>query len=312
MRSKTKTIVCLTLTLLILGCSNSDVANITSPSHSDVANVASLAPNRAITQNEQPPMLPHEVDMEQPLEVPLGFQPPEVDMAGMSPFPFEGREILVPVVRSDAQSGANTVELIGFVNASALKSLLSKTGSLKVVRLADDASDVQVVAVEATGLTLQSKETRTELKLYESTGFRDPKTVFDVAGKSFGGSLVQGLNATKQMHAFPFAGPGAGQPEFPPFPGMPGHEGFGMPGQHGPHDPLNPSGQIQDGIVPGQPELPGVESGPQAGLPQFPSSELPGGQFPNSQLPGLEDSTGGIPNVPSVGDAAQPAILEQP
>ncbi|MCA9144092.1 MAG: hypothetical protein H6823_03150 [Planctomycetaceae bacterium] len=308
MRSKSKTIVCLTLTLLILGCSNSDVAKINAPNPSNTAGVAASLPGRDLEPSDQFPNLPPDPAIQQPLEVPLGFQPPLVDTAGMSPMGFEGREILVPVVRSKTTAGADTVELLGFVNPLALKSLLSEAGTLKLVRIADEASDIQVVAVEATGLALQQGNTQTKLKLFESAGFRDSSTVFDVAGKSFGGQALVGLGGANHPPAFPFGGPGMdGHANLP---GMPGLQGPGaMPGTTPGQDPSGQSfhqepldhndslGQPQNFGAPGQPELPGFSGGPQAGLPQFPDSTA--------------TDAAALPSLPNVGEAPRSTILDQ-
>jgi hypothetical protein len=220
---------------------------------------------------------------------------------------FEGREVLVPVVRAKTTAGTDTVELLGFVNPLALKSLLSETGTLKLVRIADEASDIQVVAVEATGLTLQQGNAETELKLYESAGFRDASTVFDVAGKSFGGHALVGLGGANHPPAFPIGGPGTdGHPSLPGMPGlhapdaMPGTSGQSASGQALHQETLNQDNSLvqpQNVSVPGQPELPGFRGGPQTGLPQLPNAAGAG--------------AGALPTLPNIGEAPQSAILDQ-
>jgi hypothetical protein len=295
MASKTWTIVCLTLTLLICGCSDSDVAKVNAPG---TTGVAAALPNREVAAANQTPFLPPDAGVNQPLDIPLGFQPPEVELPGGFPMSFGGGEILVPVVRFNTDENADVVQLLGFVDVLGLKSLLSKTNTLQVVRLADEASDVQVVAVEAPAVTVQQGDEQNELRLFELPGFRNPTSVFDVAGKKFGGQDVRGLGAA-QVPGIHFGGPGAnGEPNLPSFPGaqmleaapgaIPGIQNGGIPG-----NPPGMFGLERAGERPGlPPELPGLDGGPGVGLPQLPGAAA-------------------LQNLPSDSVAPRPSILEQ-
>ncbi|MCA9123240.1 MAG: hypothetical protein H6822_28145 [Planctomycetaceae bacterium] len=94
MRSKTKTIICLTLTLLLLGCSQGDVAK--ESDHSTESIVGAIAPNHDLGQHGLLPRLPHEPGIDQQLDVPPGFQPPAIDKAGAAAFSFgeEGVQVV--------------------------------------------------------------------------------------------------------------------------------------------------------------------------------------------------------------------------
>ena len=220
MPSKTWTIVCLTLTLLICGCSDSDVAKVNAPG---TVGVTAALPSHDVAEPNHMPLLPPDAGINQPLDIPLGFQPPQIELPGGHPMSFGGGEILVPVVRFDTGEDADSVQLIGFVNALGLKTLLSSTNSLKVVRVADEASDVEVVAVAAPAITVQQGDTKKELNLFELPGFRNPTTVFDVAGKKFGGQDVRSLGAA--LPGVHFGGPGAsGELNHPTLPGTNGLE----------------------------------------------------------------------------------------
>ncbi|MBI2478592.1 MAG: hypothetical protein HYV60_08120 [Planctomycetia bacterium] len=300
MPSNTWTIICLTLTLLICGCSESDVAQINAPG---TAAVSAALPSSAVADSNHASLLPPDAGINQPLEIPHGFQPPEVDLPGAHPMLFGGGEILVPVVRFNSGGNAEEVQLLGFVDALGLKSLLSKTNTLKVVRLADDASDVQVVAIEAPAVTVQQGDTRSELNLFELPGFRNPTTVFDVAGKKFGGQDVCGLGAA-HVPSLPFGGPGAnGEPNFPTLPGAHVLENapVAFPGLHNGETPGDPVGAFgldrtsEHSILP--PELPGFDGGPKAGLPNLPESEpLP--NSPESEpLPNSPHENGNPPTL---------------
>ncbi|MDA1055498.1 MAG: hypothetical protein O3C40_34290 [Planctomycetota bacterium] len=276
MPSRTWTIVTLTLTLLIFGCSDSENAKLVAPVQSGTVGVAAALPNRTAPGSSHPGPLSPNAGGHEALEIPAGFQPPELDIPNDFPHSFGITEILVPVVRTNTDNDANSVELLGFVDALGLKSLLSETTTLKVVRLADEASDVQVVAVEAPAIMVQRGDAQIELNLFELPGFHDPKTVLNVAGKKFGGQDVRGLGAT-HVPGFPFGGFGPdGLPELPPLPQPRAIEETPVvfPRVNFDENPVTPEGNFEqgrDGQRSAPPfALPELDGGPEAGLPQFP------------------------------------------
>ncbi|MBC8352940.1 MAG: hypothetical protein H8E66_13175 [Planctomycetes bacterium] len=229
MFSRTWTIVGLTLTLLIFGCSDADVAKVKAPLQHDTVGVAAL-PSRTTTNSNRIPSLPSgtelpdaklpDAEFDEPLGIPQGFQPPNSDIPDNHSPSFNFSEVLLPVVKTSSKEGKESVQLLGFVDASGLKSLLLETGDLNVVRLADEALSAQVVAIEAPEVTLQQGDEQIELNLFELPGFHDPKTVFDVAGQKFGGQEVHGLGAPR-VPEFSIGAIGSdGESQLPPLPGL--------------------------------------------------------------------------------------------
>ena len=294
MPSNTWTIVGLTLTLLICGCSDSDVVKVNAP---DAVGVVAALPKQSAADSQHVPLLPRDAGVVEPLEVPPGFQPPEVELPSGHLLPFGGGEIMVPVVRFNSDKNTDAVQLLGFVNPVGLKSLLSKTGELKVVRVADEASDVQVLAVETPAITVQRGDRQMALNLFELPGFRNPAAVFDVAGKQFGGQDVRGLGAA-HAPSFPLGMPGtSAEPNFPRMPAadVP-NVPVAFPGLNSDGSPSDPTGISDLGRTsqrPGlPPELPGLDGSPVPGLPQVPGAEA-------------------LPNLPSAELKPQTSILEQ-
>ena len=87
MTSKRWTIVCLTLTLLIFGCTDSEMAKINAPSQPAVG--AAALTSRTASVAPSAPALPSNVDVNERLDIPQQAQPP-----GLPALPgFGGMEV---------------------------------------------------------------------------------------------------------------------------------------------------------------------------------------------------------------------------
>ncbi|MEO8495386.1 MAG: hypothetical protein ABI614_09965 [Planctomycetota bacterium] len=233
MSSKRWTIIWLTLTLLILGCSDSEVAKVKAQGQPGAMGVAAALSNRTTAIANHEPTLPPDAGVAERLEIPPAFQPPLADPSKIAPVPCDVSQILLPVVGTGPAANADEVRLLGFVDALGLKTLLSKANTLKFVRLSDAAGDMQVVAVVAPVVTVQQGTAQIELNLFQLPGFHDPTTVMDVAGKSFGGQAIRGLGPVQDPNV-PLGLPGMdGEPKLPPLPGFHAAEVAPAPGRDG-------------------------------------------------------------------------------
>ena len=92
MSSKRWTIVCLTLTLLIFGCSDPEVAKVKGPTEFSAVAVAATLSSRTGSDSSPAPDLPAEVDEDEPLEIPQQFQPPRLDLPSDHAVRFGGKD----------------------------------------------------------------------------------------------------------------------------------------------------------------------------------------------------------------------------
>lgn len=127
MSSKRWTIVCLTLTLLIFGCSDAEVVKVKEPlSSGPVGNTAAMS-SWTVSGSQPIPTSPPRLDVQERLAVPPNFQPPVQNPPTKHHVPFDGDPQLPPLPgfegmadvpvhfpgRGDVGSPTAPIELLG-------------------------------------------------------------------------------------------------------------------------------------------------------------------------------------------------------
>lgn len=315
MRSKSMTIVVTTLTLLAFGCSESSVRNakrvVDQPASALNATLPTTAPRQPVVQ-QRPSTAPLKTPQATlpPMPFNEGIEGPGPHLQSDQQFNGQGlSNVVLPVVKRQTTDDGTTLQLLGFVSAKGLQSLLAEDGKLHVVGLGESSDGAQIVAVEAPAVTLQDSEHEVDLSIFQQQGFHDVQQVFAASRETLGGeAITPGVGG-----GLPGAMPGlaGGMPGFPGGEGLPGGASFpGFPSE----------------AVNGLPGIPGFKTdGSPADLPGFPGANheggegipgLPGvgglpGREANTEIPGLPniDAGSGHPTIPGVGGGANPARL---
>lgn len=320
MQPKSWTIVLTTLTILVCGCSDSPVTNVTRPITEPVTLSATPTEKTPMAENA-PPMAP--------LETPEAILPPQDLIAAFEHEQLQAHNVgggqlsnvVLPVISRQESDGETTLQLLGFVGAKGLETLLSEDGKLHVVGLGESADGPHVLAVEAPQVTVQDGETTFDLSIFQQEGFHEPAEVFTKSRGTLAGETITpgvGGGFPGGMPGFNGGGfPGIGGDQTGPG-GMPGFDASGLPGlpRFDPDEGEGTSGLVGVPGLPkngkGVPALPGLEDG--SNLPGLPDGEnleqvpgLPGGDAPS--LPGLPGGNGteeglhalpGFENLPDV------------